>query len=293
MVRVQKLSHHLIMKIVFVQGGLGNQLFQYAFFRYLAKKSDENVYLDATAPFISKHGGFEIKKVFPATSNDKRILPYWKARPFFLAGDILKKILKINLQTAEENPIGKKIWWKAHWQKYQYAEFAENELREILQFTSAKDVRNQETLAQLSTLETSVSIHIRRGDYLQPQFINTFGNICTLNYYQKAIDYISQKIENVHFFIFSDDQQWVKKNLSLQNAVYVDWNTGTNSFRDMQLMSACKHHIIANSSFSWWGAWLNPNKEKIVVCPQKWFHNYPIEFTEELLPPQWHRVNID
>ncbi len=277
------------MKIVFVQGGLGNQLFQYAFFKYLLHKGHRHVYLDATAPFISKHGGFELKKVFPAVAANKLILPYWKARPIYLIGDVLKKIFKLNLQTNVENPTGTKIWWKAHWQEYQYSEQVIDELRNELQFAPITDEQNEKTIRQIAATN-AVSIHLRRGDYRQPHIRPAFGDICTVGYYKQAIAYIQDKVADPQFFVFSDDPQWVRENLPVAGAIYVDWNKGKNNFRDLQLMSSCKHHIIANSSFSWWGAWLNPSNEKVVVAPTKWAHSYPPGFAEKLLPPSWHRI---
>jgi hypothetical protein len=279
------------MKIIYIQSRLGNQLFQYAFYLYLKKRGHKHVYLDTTAPFIKKYGGFEVAKIFPAVAGNSSIIPYGIARPFYLLGDVLKKVFKINLQTEEENPAGRKIWWKGYWQEYQYPEYVRDELMRDLQFRPVTDEKNTETIVAI-TRSNSVSLHVRRGDYLLAHIRPTFGDICTLEYYREAIEYIGQKVETPQFFIFSDDPSWVKENLVIANAVYVDWNTGQNNFRDMQLMSLCKHHILANSSFSWWGAWLNQYKEKIVVCPDKWFHNYPEDFPDKLLPHSWHRIKV-
>jgi hypothetical protein len=131
---------------------------------------------------------------------------------------------------------------------------------------------------------------VRRGDYLKPRVRVAFGDICTPDYYREAIAYICKKITNPAFFIFSDDLPWVKEQLPLPDAVYVTGNTGLAGFRDLQLMSRCKHHIIANSTFSWWGAWLNQTPDKIVVAPAKWGHNQFKNFSEKLLPPSWHRI---
>jgi hypothetical protein len=277
------------MKIIFIQGGLGNQLFQYAFYKYMLKKEGVGVYLDATAPFISKHGGFELKRIFPEVAKDKRILPYWKVRPFFLASDVLKKVCRINLHADIENPSGKKIWWKAHWQEYGYPEYVKEELFNDLQFIPITDEQNRQTREQILA-SNAVSLHVRRGDYLKPHVAPTFTEICTPAYYSKAIEYISHKVKQPLFFVFSDDIQWVKENLPLDNAVYVNWNIRSNSFRDMQLMSLCKHHIIANSTFSWWGAWLNRQDCKTVICPARWAYGFPAGFEDKLFPPEWHRI---
>ncbi len=279
------------MKIVYIQSRLGNQLFQYAFFLYLKKKGNKRVYLDTTAPFIKKYGGFEVKKIFPAVAKNAAIIPAWIARPFYLLGDVLKKVFKINLQTDNENPAGKKIWWKGYWQEFKYPEFVKEELKKEYVFLPVADEKNR-TAMQLMSAPDTVSIHLRRGDYTHPDIRPIFGDICTPEYYHEAIEYIKEKVASPKFFVFSDDVQWAKENLHLPEAMYVDWNTGENNFRDMQLMSCCNHHIIANSSFSWWGAWLGDKENKLVVCPAKWFNNYPADFMEKLLPPSWHRIGI-
>jgi hypothetical protein len=119
----------------------------------------------------------------------------------------------------------------------------------------------------------SVSIHIRCGDYLSPKYISIYGGICTIEYYKRAISYILQTVDNPVFFIFSDDIEWTKDNITINNAIFVSNNKGINSFLDMYLMSICKHNIIANSSFSWWGAYLNKNKNKKVIMPNRWFNS--------------------
>ncbi len=281
------------MKIVYIQGGLGNQLFQYAFFRYLLKKEGRGVYLDGTASFISKHGGFELKRIFRTVAADKRLLPAWKARPLYLSAEVFRHIFRINLRTDKENPSGKKIWWKAHWQEYRYPEAVREDLLQELQFIplTEGDVQNGQALEHIRSTN-AVSLHVRRGDYRQPHMRPYFGDICSPDYYREAIAYIREKVTAPQFFVFSDDPLWVKENLSLPGAVYIDWNKGENSFRDLQLMHCCRHHIIANSSFSWWGAWLNPSGEKVVVAPAKWFHNHPADFTDKILPPHWHRIGV-
>lgn len=134
----------------------------------------------------------------------------------------------------------------------------------------------------------SVSLHIRRGDYITSKITNKFHGTCCLGYYKKAMKLINKKVKNPKYFVFSDDIYWVKKNLEIKNAFYVDDNVGDKSYIDMQLMSMCKHNIIANSSFSWWAAWLNNNPNKIVIAPKKWF-NDPGMDTTDLISEEWIR----
>jgi len=149
--------------------------------------------------------------------------------------------------------------------------------------TEEKNIRLLESMKNRNT----VSIHVRRGDYIEHP---TLGGVCNLKYYLNSIKYIKANVQDPFFIIFSNDIAWCKDSLDLDNSVYVDWNTGTSSFKDMQLMSLCKNNIIANSSFSWWGAWLNDNNNKIIVCPNKWLNDKNIGI--DVMPPQWHRVSV-
>ena len=135
----------------------------------------------------------------------------------------------------------------------------------------------------------SVSIHVRRGDYVNHPL---FGGICDKAYYQRAITYIQEKTDCDYYIIFSNDIKWCEENLSAllmgKNVVFVNWNKGKDSYQDMYLMSRCNYNIIANSSFSWWGAWLNNNPEKIVVAPKIWMKVLDNDF--DIIPTSWIRI---
>ena len=155
---------------------------------------------------------------------------------------------------------------------------------EVLEEIQNIDKTNEELLKQILEIlneienSNSISIHIRRGDYMSPENYNMYGCIATPTYYKKAIKVIEEKVENPTFFVFSNDMDWVKKNIQINSRVfYIDINSGNGSYKDMQLMSNCKHNIIANSSFSWWGAWLNENKNKIVIAPKKWINREDVD----------------
>ncbi len=278
------------MKIVYIHCGLGNQMFQYAFYKFLKKQGYKHLRLEATAPSMRRHGGFLLKKIFPAIAANKDFLPYWPARIFYLlVGDVLKKGFKFNLMTDQYPIPPRTLWLKGYWQDNQFVEDVIAELYTDFDFLPVTDEKNKAALEQIRT-SNAVSVHIRRGDYGDPNNPTTAASVCSVPYYEKAIAYIRSKVENPRFFIFSDDPQWVRDNLPVDNAVYVDWNKQQTSFRDMQLMSECKHNIIANSSFSWWGARLNRNPSKVVVCPSVWFYNYPADFIEKLIPAGWHKL---
>ena len=143
---------------------------------------------------------------------------------------------------------------------------------------------NQE-IGSLIRSSKSVSIHVRRGDYLTSKI---YCNLGESEYYNNAIKYISKKDDNLQFLIFSDDSEWCKKNLKLpSNSIFVDWNRKSDSYIDMQLISMCKYNIIANSSFSWWGAWLNSNNDKIVIAPNNWFSKDSLYDGTYIIPKDW------
>jgi hypothetical protein len=132
----------------------------------------------------------------------------------------------------------------------------------------------------------AISLHVRRGDYANNPKTKATHGLCSLDYYQASVRQMAQKVARPHFFIFSDDMEWVQGNLKIDfPCVFVEHNRGAESYNDMRLMSLCKHHIIANSSFSWWGAWLNPNMEKIVIAPRKWFASQTA--VPDLFPAGW------
>ncbi len=136
----------------------------------------------------------------------------------------------------------------------------------------------------------SVSLHIRRGDYVSNKVTNQVHGVCDLNYYSHAISYIAERISNTHLFVFSDDPEWAKGNLKTEiPTFFVDNNRADKDYEDLKLMRQCKHNIIANSSFSWWGAWLNQNAGKIVIAPKKWFNDKSIN-TKDLIPEKWIRL---
>jgi hypothetical protein len=158
---------------------------------------------------------------------------------------------------------------KGYFQTEKYFSEIRNTLLE--EFAPIKEIANstQKYKEQITTVENSCSLHIRRGDYILNSKSNSIHGTCSLGYYKEAIKIIEEKHQNITFFIFSDDIVWTKKNLVLQNAVYVTHKCLPHE--DLHLMSLCVHNITANSSFSWWGAWLNKNNNKTIIAPKQWF----------------------
>jgi Glycosyl transferase family 11 len=158
-----------------------------------------------------------------------------------------------------------------YWQSEKYFIDCSKLIRKDFTFKNELDSYNLKLKSKIDKTN-SVSIHIRRGDYVNNLNTNATHGLCSIDYYIKAVNYITERIESPYFFVFSDDIEWAKKNIMLNfPCQFISHNIGSKSYLDMQLMSLCKHNVIANSSFSWWGAWLNSNDNKIVIAPRKWF----------------------
>lgn len=274
------------MKILYFGGGLGNQIFEYSF--YLALKErfpNENIFgVYPDFKFREHIGGFEIEKIFdvkfPATS--------FKAKFIVLFLFLYKKI---NPKTSlcSLHPVN------VNWDSIVFNAFKSDlsfykERKEWLEYKNISlDLKNRKIIDKILTTN-SVAIHVRRGDFLSPKYNNILGNIATLAYYRKALDIIKSKISDPYFFVFSDDMIWCKTVLNLpEKTVYVDWNKGKDSFLDMYLMTFTKANIIANSTFSYWGAYLNKNTP-IVVYPEKWIN---ADYYPNIFPADWIGVNVE
>ena len=185
---------------------------------------------------------------------------------------------------------GKDCFLSGYWQSSRYFMAIEFLIREEFKFQKVSDKKNVNKVAQIKN-ENSVSLHIRRKDFVNNKYHDIHGT-CSIEYYLKAVKYIADMIKSPHFFIFSDDIEWAGTNLNLAFPYeFVSGNTGELSYIDMQLMSLCKHNIIANSSFSWWGAWLNRNPDKIVIAPEQWFVDESMNAkTTDLIPETWLRL---
>jgi hypothetical protein len=176
---------------------------------------------------------------------------------------------------------------KGLWQSPLYFAKYQDEIRKI--FTIKENyIDNLDSIANDIKNSQSVSVHIRRGDYLSKIAYRELG-LTSIEFYKKSIAYMSETITNPQFYFFSDDIEWVKSEFHLPNANFVSGEKTKNNIEDFYLMSQCKHNIIANSTFSWWAAWLNENPEKIVVAPIKWFNKLR-HSTKDLIPEKWIRI---
>lgn len=274
------------MILVKFSDGLGNQMFQYAIYKRFQLLGKE-VYGDLESyDRYNNHSGFEIEKIFNLEVN-KATTEYIKKYSFCKNENInnfmIKKLGKIKNNVLENNhKYIHNLYEKdnkrliGYWQNIKYINPIKNELLKDFSFNDIEDEENLKILNKINNCN-SVSIHIRRGDYIKNKSAKARYYVCDINYYNKAIKkIIEENREKVEFFIFSNDIDWVAKNIKIPkgfNYTYVNHNSGKSSFRDMQLMSNCKHNIIANSTFSWWAAYLNKNKYKKVIAPDKWFAN--------------------
>lgn len=296
------------MIIATLMGGLGNQMFQYATARRLANRHNTQVKMDLSWYTMQRDPSrqyeldhFRLEQTFvpdvervrfPKTPITKaaRIIyaiccRYRKPRPYDL---VMEKNASFDpkIRTLPDN-----IVLIGYWQSYRYF----NDIRTILiedfrlaDPLSAEDKR----VADKIESAPSVAIHIRRGDYVTKMKTRMFHGCCSPAYYHKAIEYISQRMLKPHFFVFSDDMQWAREHIRTHhNITYVDHNTPNFGWRDLTLMRLCRHNIIANSSFSWWAAWLNTYSEKIVVGPEKYYvSKIQNRYTKDLFPSGWVRL---
>jgi hypothetical protein len=181
------------------------------------------------------------------------------------------------------------VYLDGYWQSEKYFADIAGIIRQEFTVKTPQGGKDKELAEQITSCE-SVSLHIRRGDYVSNSHTNQVHGTCDLDYYFRCVENLTQTVQNSHFFIFSDDPEWARDNLRLPNPItLVDHNGPNKNYEDLRLMSQCKHHIIANSSFSWWGAWLNPIEDKLVFAPKRWFardnHNL-----HDFIPNQWIKV---
>lgn len=173
-----------------------------------------------------------------------------------------------------------------YWQTWKYFHDIDPILRKDFRFRTPLENAALDMASAIRQAD-SVSLHVRRGDYVTNKVANDFLGVCSPGYYRNATEHISNIVRNPHFFIFSDDAQWVKENMHFDHPYTIV--AGLPDHVDLQLMSICKHNIIANSSFSWWGAWLNANRGKIVVCPLRWFNDQTVD-PAYMIPDGWYKA---
>ncbi|MHB9035613.1 MAG: alpha-1,2-fucosyltransferase [Armatimonadota bacterium] len=295
------------MIIVRLKGGLGNQLFQYAIGRRIALSNDAQLKLDISTYRLGcsrpyRLGYFNINAEIASEDEMKGFLGVTQRGLLGRVRRVVRRHIRSRAPyhkrplVEEKSPcfdpdvlqVSDNSYLDGYWQTEKYFQDIEQTLREDFELEHAPDDTNRMMLERVNDV-TSVSLHIRRGDYLSPHTYEVHG-VCSLEYYESAVRELASEVQQPHFFVFSDDPEWVKRNLRLDYpTVYVDHNGEAGDYEDLRLMSSCKHHIIANSTFSWWGAWLCANLDKIIIAPRKWFNSSAID-TRDLIPASWRRI---
>ena len=293
------------MIIVNLNGGLGNQMFQYALGRSLSiEKNTELLIHTQEAQSDDTHNGFELARVFGVKAKvacDKDLSKVLGVRS---SAWLMKKLRSRKLGSLRGNhyivephfnyygevfnaPCNSFI--RGFWQSEQY--FLNVRETILQEFVFENEMSNNNlNAAEIIKQHISISIHVRRGNYVSNPKVSKVHGVMPIEYYKKAIAHINNEVQNAFFILFSDDSDWVKNHLAKNllpndNYIVIDHNKGDGSYNDMRLMSLCSHNIIANSSFSWWGAWLNQHKEKIVIAPENWFSTN--KNTKDLYPKSW------
>jgi hypothetical protein len=295
------------MIIVQITGGLGNQLFQYALGRALAEKSGDKLLLDISSyswdklrkyelsPFlinasIAKVEDIEFTKSSKITFFDRLFLKiFGKEIPYYRKAFVKEPSFSFDINFS--NYRTSNVYLEGYWQSENYFSFIRSQLLKEIWCDenkfSKKFIDYKKVISQSSC---SISIHVRRGDYVSNSETTAFHGLCDLDYYLNAIHLIEQTISNPFYYVFSDDKEYVREIFgSMENVCFIE--KLSFDFEEMFLMSLCKHNIIANSSFSWWGAWLNQHEDKKVIAPKKWFNDPLMQLqTKDILPDCWCKI---
>lgn len=290
------------MIVVSIFGGLGSQMDQYSFYLGLKKHYPDTQFKFSLCNIVKPdHNGYELGRIFgifPEEASFSEIMAlseivpfdarYFKFRSFL--GTLRRSVFGYKdswiipddpsafyKEVFELNPLKNYLFF-GNWSNEKYRQNVNDEIYEAFKFPKIEDTKNLDVLRKIES-SNSVSIHVRRGDYIKYGY-----PMLSLNYYKKAVEIIREKNKEAKFFVFSNDVPYVKDNFDFLNDYeVVDVNSGCSSYKDMQLMSHCKHNIIANSTFSYWGARLNRNPNAVVVCPK--YHVPQCKHTASM--PNW------
>ena len=290
------------MIVVKLKGGLGNQLFQYAMGRSLAKIHRTVLKMDISffdtyelheysiGPFNIQENFASAKEIRELSFGNKGVLNRVVGRllhksKVYAPTYVKEKMFQFDHETLNL-PDG--VYLDGYWQSEKYFADIVGTIRQEFIVKTLPVGKDKELGESMASCE-SVNLHIRRGSYLNPPYNKVHGT-CSLDYYFRCIEQICKKVKNPHFFIFSDDPEWARNNLKLSYlTTLVDHNGADKDYEDLRLMTQCKYHILANSTFSWWGAWMSQRAEKMVFAPRQWFVKSGTN-TEDLLPMGWKKM---
>jgi hypothetical protein len=289
--------------VVRLMGGLGNQMFQYAAGRQLAHVRRTPLKLDLAEVNRDLHRSYRLGHLsVTATTASAHELARFQAsgnrwvRTLRSVSDRLLPATShvvVKERTFRHDPgllerSGHVYLW-GYWQSEKYFQRVADVVRTEFAVNENLDAVNARLLDAIRR-GNSVSLHVRHGDYASnPEFLKVHG-LCPPEYYTAALDRIGSSVQNPEFFVFSDEPDWARQHLEIAGpAHFIDNNGSDGDYLDLHLMSQCKHHIIANSSFSWWGAWLARNPHKSVIAPSRWFSGADLD-TSDLIPADWIRI---
>jgi hypothetical protein len=290
--------------IVRLSGGLGNQMFQYAQGRAISYRNQSDLALDISyirenpERFYLLHH-FNITARTAAPEEIQRITNPYSSRMTRIGWELHQKMTPYyRRQVVRENnlrydprirKISGPVYLQGYWQSEKYFVDIKHLLVDEFTLVQLPDAQNQAMLERIDS-GNSISLHIRRGDYIDNPIVNKRHGTCTLDYYAAAVDYLYKCVNEPRIFVFSDDIIWVQEHFRLDFPLtYVDHNGVNKCYEDFRLMTHCNHHIVANSSFSWWGAWLCNRPGKIVIAPAKWFNIQALD-DMDLVPVDWIRL---
>ncbi len=296
------------MVIVKLISGLGNQLFQYAIGRQLSITNKVPLKLDIS--FFKdqslrnyKLDHYNINAEIASEEEVAKFLNIYKKNN--LAARVYRAIER-RMPKRRSRYFKENEWWvyepellkvsgtayiDGYWQHYKYFENIHPEIARELTLKEGYDFQQRQMADKISNNSSSVSLHIRRGDYVSDSKTSSFMGILPLEYYDNAIKYFGRHLKDPSYYIFSDDLNWVKDNLKAKAPMqFVDVEGGNKDYMELDMMSRCSHNIIANSSFSWWGAFLNKNPDKIVIAPRQWVVPPDVNARIQLQFPSWVKL---
>jgi len=303
------------MIIVRISGGLGNQLFQYATARAISLKLNRKLLLDNTwyreihlhddlsnpnattlRDFLLNYYNIQSRiitkihlnwiKRLEIRSRNSNFFKFLREGPLNNFSYITIDHNNYSLKSIQEHP---HVYLTGYWQNTDIIEDYKNQISNDLFLRHSLSANNKHYLKSINST-TSASIHFRRGDYVRKPNMHKVHASCSNNYYYDSVNYIQQKMNNLHFFVFSDDIAWVKNNFNFNtNITFID--SAGQDYEHLYLMSQCKHQITANSTFSWWAAWLNTYPGKVIITPKYWYNDKHLENTVIRIPNEWIRIN--
>jgi hypothetical protein len=290
--------------VMYVQEGLGNQLFQYAMARAYALRWGVRLKLDLRHFRDPRNRKFQLDlfnvRYEQFTGSDRIRLALNNSPKLGALHDVastlgqrgLYKIVKEPQSGFDASALtvrGRRIYFTGFWQCERYFSDAAETIREELKFKQEASGENAAMIERIKSVD-AVALHVRRGDYLSVPAFGALIGSAGERYYRAAVELVRQRVRNPHFFVFSDDPQWAIDHLaSVEPKTVVSHNAGVQDHEDLRLMNACRHFIIANSSFSWWGAWLASDAEKMVIAPGLWFSDGR-HSGRDIVPDGWTKL---